>query len=87
MWFISTKTKIPKFYSLAGELVEANVAWTYEKLTPRGLVTSSEPMAQDPDQAIRALQTSGAATFSTKSEARVFAKGLPQGSWKYYSIT
>ncbi len=93
MWFITTTHSKPNFYTGEGVIInfdQVKIEWTKEvTLESSGIFTkvaSSEPFIKDPMQAISALDQAGVIGYSTKAEAKVIAKTLPQGRWKYLKV-
>lgn len=58
------------------------IEWINEIKTEGSKLYSSEPFIKDSMQALSALNQAGVKGYSTKSEAKVFAKTLPVGTWK-----
>jgi hypothetical protein len=50
-------------------------------------IGSSEPFVKDHQQAIAILSKVGIEGFKTKNTAKIFAKTLPVGKWKYLKLT
>lgn len=87
MWYISCKsTSQPKFYTPQGELVDVPEVWVNEFQDGNIRVWSSTPMIGNSAQAVKRLYEVGAACFMTKSDAKVFTRGLKPYSWKYVQI-
>lgn len=81
MWFVTTMHKHPNFYAPDHSVLDVSkIEWIKDS------EFSSDPLIQDPMQAISALFEAGIKGFTTKPEARTFAKKLPVPNWKYLQI-
>lgn len=93
MWFITTTHSKPNFYTGEGVIIncdQVKIEWTNEVIRESsGIFTktaSSEPFIKDPMQAISALNQAGITGYLTKAEAKIIAKKLPHGQWKYLKV-
>jgi len=92
MWFVITGKRPSKFYTANGDTLDVpGIEWSKEvAIENSGVFTqigASEPFVKDHQQAISLLSTIQVEGFKTKSEAKVFAKTLPMGKWKYLQLT
>jgi hypothetical protein len=92
MWFVITRNKPSKFYTANGDTLDVQgIEWTNEVVIENSRVFtqigSSEPFVKDHQQAIALLFKVDIEGFKTKSEAKIFAKTLPLGKWKYLQLT
>ena len=87
MWFIITAHNKPKFYAANLSVLEVpGIEWINEVKTETLQYYSSRPFIKDSMQAFSALYQYGIKGYSTKKEAKAFAKTLPVGYWKYLQI-
>jgi len=92
MWFVITGKRPSKFYTANGDTLDVQgIEWSREvAIENSGVFTqigSSEPFIKDHQQVIALLSTREVEGFNTKSEAKVFAKTLPVGKWKYLQLS
>jgi hypothetical protein len=87
MWFITSIHNSPKFYTSNKSCIEVpEIEWINELKTDTSSYYSSQPFIKDSMQAISALYKARIKGYKTKAEAKVFAKTLPVGGWKYLQI-
>ena len=87
MWFITTLHSEPKFYSANSSVKEVpEIEWIHETKTATSEYYSSQPFIKNSMQAISALYNANIVGYSSKSQAKDFAKSLPSGTWKYLQI-
>ncbi|MEH6578604.1 MAG: hypothetical protein V7731_16200 [Amphritea sp.] len=94
MYFLITAHKLPLFYrDDANHPVEVNgIDYVYEKteIDANGLITfrgGSEPMINDPMQAISVLHQHGIPGYKNRDSAKMRAKELGLQSYKYLKIS
>ncbi len=87
MWFVTTGHNKTKFYSSNGLAIEVpKIEWTNEIKIKKIEYYSSKSFIKDSQQAISALFESGIKGYSTKLEAKEFAKTLSISTWKYLQL-